>query len=42
MAASKRDPAKEALWQKTLQRFASSGLSVPEFCKREGVTESAF
>jgi transposase-like protein len=42
MAASKRDPAKEALWRKTLKRFSASGLSVREFCKREQVTESAF
>ena len=42
MAASKRDPAKEALWRKTLKRFSASGLSVREFCKRENVTESAF
>jgi transposase-like protein len=42
MAKQQRDPAKEALWRKTLQRFAASGLSVREFCKREQVTESAF
>ena len=42
MATSKRDPAKEALWRKTLKRFSASGLSVREFCKRENVTESAF
>jgi transposase-like protein len=42
MAKLQRDPAKEALWRKRLKRFTSSGLSVREFCKREGVTESAF
>ncbi len=42
MAKRQRDPAKEAYWRKALQRFASSGLSVREFCKREQVTESAF
>ena len=42
MAKHRRDPAKEALWRKRLQRFAASGLSVREFCKREQVTESAF
>ena len=42
MANKQRDPAKEALWRKRLQRFASSGLSIREFCKREDVTESAF
>jgi len=42
MAKHQRDPAKEALWRQTLKRFATSGLSVREFCNREGVTESAF
>ena len=42
MANKQRDPAKEALWRKRLKRFSASGLSVREFCKREGVTESAF
>lgn len=42
MAKHQRDPVKEALWRKTLKRFAASGLSVREFCKRENVTESAF
>jgi transposase-like protein len=42
MAKQHRDPAKEALWRDTFKRFAASGLSVREFCKRENVTESAF
>ncbi|QDT00872.1 IS66 family insertion sequence element accessory protein TnpA [Adhaeretor mobilis] len=42
MANKQRDPAKEASWRKTLQRFSTSGLSVREFCRREQVTESAF
>ena len=42
MAKQQRDPAKEALWRKTLTRFETSGLSVREFCKREDVAESAF
>ena len=42
MARRQRDTAKEAYWRKALQRFASSGLSVREFCKREQVTESTF
>lgn len=42
MSKNQRDPAKEAFWRKTLQRFATSGLSVREFCRREQVTESAF
>jgi transposase-like protein len=42
MASKHRDPAKEALWRDMFKRFAASGLSVREFCKRENVTESAF
>jgi transposase-like protein len=42
MAKQHRDPAREALWRNTFKRFAASGLSVREFCKRENVTESAF
>lgn len=42
MAKSQRDVAKEAYWRKVLGRFAASGLSVREFCKREQLTESAF
>ena len=42
MAKHQRDPAKEAYWRKLLGRFAGSGLSVREFCKREQLTESAF
>lgn len=42
MAKNPRDPAKEASWRKALQRFAASGLSVREFCKREQLTEGSF
>ncbi|MCO6045265.1 hypothetical protein NG895_15240 [Aeoliella sp. ICT_H6.2] len=42
MAKKQRDPAKEGYWRKVLGRFAASGLSVREFCKREQLTESAF
>jgi len=42
MAKHQQDPAKEAYWRKVLKRFAASGLSVREFCKREQLTESAF
>jgi hypothetical protein len=42
MATSPRDPSKEAFWRKTLTRFAASGLSVREFCKRERLTEGSF
>ncbi len=42
MAKHQQDPAKEAYWRKVLQRFATSGLSVREFCRREQLTESQF
>lgn len=42
MARHQRDPAKEASWRGVFKRFASSGVSVREFCRREQLTESAF
>jgi transposase-like protein len=42
MATHQQDPAKESYWRKVLKRFAASGLSVREFCKREQLTESQF
>jgi transposase len=42
MAKHQQDPAKEAYWRQVLKRFAASGLSVREFCKREQLTESQF
>lgn len=42
MAKQPRDPAKEVYWREVLTRYASSGLSVREFCKRERLTESQF
>jgi transposase-like protein len=42
MAKQQRDPAKEAFWREVLKRYATSGLSVREFCQREQLTESAF
>ncbi len=42
MAKNQRDVAKEASWRQVLKRFATSGLSVREFCKREQLTESQF
>lgn len=42
MAKHRQDLAKEAYWRKVLKRFAKSGLSVREFCRREQLTESQF
>ena len=32
------DPRKSAAWQRRLQRFTASGMTVSEFCAREGVS----
>ncbi len=42
MVNQHRDPAKEAFWREAFKRFAASGQSVREFCKRESVTQSVF
>ena len=42
MANVQRDAEKERRWRELLNRQASSDLSVREFCKREGLTESQF
>lgn len=42
MARHQQDPAKEAYWRKVLNRFAASGLSVREFCRREQLSEPSF
>ena len=33
---------KELFWRRTLGRFATSGITKKEFCRREGLTESSF
>ena len=42
MANSIRDPNREKIWRQTLTRHAKSGLTVRQFCHREGLHESAF
>lgn len=39
---AKRQRHSAAQWQAWLQEFASSGLSQSEFCRRKGLTLSAF
>jgi transposase len=39
MANHQRDPEKEAYWREVMERQRSSGLSVREFCRREGLSE---
>lgn len=38
----RRDVAKEAFWRGALAKFAASGLTIRAFCRREGLSESAF
>jgi hypothetical protein len=40
--ARPKDPTLERAWRQRLQRQTSRGLSIPEFCAREGVYCSAF
>lgn len=35
----RRDPAKEKLWRERIAQQENSGLSVREFCLREGISE---
>ncbi len=42
MRIGNRDRAKEMFWRRTLARYATSGLSIAEFCKKEGVQRNAF
>ena len=42
MAKMRRDAEKERGWREVLSRQASSGLSVREFCQREGLKEPSF
>jgi hypothetical protein len=42
MAQSKRIWRGTAGWQKLFSRQSSSGLSVPEFCRREGINAGLF
>jgi transposase len=36
------DPATCQRWQERLQRFCRSGLTVPAFCDREGISTASF
>jgi len=39
MGRKKRDAAKEQFWSDAIQRREQSGLTIREFCRREGLTE---
>jgi transposase len=36
------DPAARQRWQQRLERFHRSGLTVPAFCDREGISAASF
>jgi hypothetical protein len=40
--ARPKDPDLERTWRQRLQRQTSSGLSIPAFCAREGVSSASF
>jgi hypothetical protein len=42
MGQSKRIRRSAAVWQQLFSRQSSSGLSVPKFCRREGINASLF
>jgi transposase-like protein len=41
MQGSKRRRLSEQAWREVLRRFEADGMSVGEFCKREGVSDSS-
>jgi hypothetical protein len=41
-AGRRPDPATRQRWQQRLHRFRDSGLTVPAFCDREGVSTASF
>ena len=42
MGRKKRDAAKEQFWTDAIPRREQSGLTIREFCRREGLTESTY
>ena len=36
------DPSTRRLWQQRLERFRHSGLTIPAFCDREGISTASF
>jgi len=38
----RRDPAREKFWRRTIRQQQRSGLSVRDFCQREGLKDGAF
>ena len=42
MAQGRRDPVRERVWRERMDRWQASGLSVREFCVRNGLKEPTF
>jgi hypothetical protein len=42
MARGERDPARERQWRERMAEWQGSGLSIREFCSRQGLTEPTF
>lgn len=42
MARGQRDPELERQWRERITRWQASGLSVREFCRRQGLLETSF
>ncbi len=42
MSRAKRDPEKDAFWRLVVDEYQRSGLTVREFCRKEGVSEPSF
>src|SRR3954462_12226207 len=38
----RRDPARERFWRRTIRQQEISGLTVPDFCRREGLKDWTF
>ena len=38
----RRDPARERFWRRTIRQQEKSGLTVPDFCRREGLKDWSF
>src|SRR3954471_2885423 len=38
----RRDPAREQFWRRMIQQQENSGLTVPDFCLREGLKDWTF
>ena len=38
----RRDPAREKFWRRTIRDQQGSGMSVRDFCRREGLKDGAF